>query len=138
MARFYGSVKGSRGEVSRLGSTVGGLTTLAASNSGAVRIRLYDRDGIDCIRIILAAWRGKGAEGLIFDGPVSQLDELLPGSAKPVPGTVDPGLNNYVVRTVRPGPGPVELNIPAINEEAARQEAFSFPGVVAVLEVRRM
>ena len=48
MARFYGVVsRRARTAASRLGHSTSGLQTAAASWQGAVKLSLYERDGID-------------------------------------------------------------------------------------------
>lgn len=72
MARFKGVVQGVRGPTTRLGTNNSGLTTIAGSWSGAVRTDLYvNSEGIDCARISLTLWEGKGTKRLIYDGPVN-------------------------------------------------------------------
>lgn len=41
MAHFYGTIKGQRGQASRLGGKTSGLETYAASWQGAVSVRLW-------------------------------------------------------------------------------------------------
>ena len=71
MAQFRGTLKGARGEASRLGAKSSGLDMVAASWSGAVSVRLYDRSGVDWARVSLARHHGEGSERLLYDGPVS-------------------------------------------------------------------
>ncbi len=72
MARFYGTLQGARGRVSRLGHASCGLVTVAASWSGAVRVRLYvDDDGRDCARITFDQHHGAGARALVYEGPIA-------------------------------------------------------------------
>lgn len=47
MAHFYGTIRGQRGEASRLGGKASGLTTYAASWQGAVPGELY------CIPVVM-------------------------------------------------------------------------------------
>lgn len=68
MAHFYGTIQGSRGEASRLGTERSGLRAKIASWQGAVSVQLYSRDGLDCARISLTKHRGSGVERLLFDG----------------------------------------------------------------------
>jgi hypothetical protein len=76
MARFYGSVQGSRGEATRLGHR--NMVTRCASWSGAVRCDAYDRDGNDYVRIQFISWpRQDGSFRLIYDGPMSFAPENL-------------------------------------------------------------
>ncbi len=71
MAHFYGSVKGSRGEATRLGGKGAGMRTTAASWSGAIHTRLYvDDDGHDCVRVYETTWNGAGVDREIYRGRV--------------------------------------------------------------------
>lgn len=72
MAHFYGTIKGGRGEASRLGHKSTGLHTVAASWSGAVEVDLYvNEEGVDCARVYLTPWKGKGIHKEIYEGPIS-------------------------------------------------------------------
>lgn len=70
MAHFYGTVRGSRGTASRLGTKSSGMETVAASYSGAVAVSLYERNGVTYARIRLTPWRGGGSLVELYDGPV--------------------------------------------------------------------
>ena len=74
MAHFYGTLKGARGEASRLGTKSSGLRTVAASWQGAVDVWLYEKDGRDYASISLMPWRGAGKDVAIYDGPVDGAD----------------------------------------------------------------
>jgi hypothetical protein len=74
MAHYFGSVQGMRGEASRLGSPASGLTTIAASWSGAVRTRLYQEAGVECARVELTPWQGRGVSRVLYDGPVGDMN----------------------------------------------------------------
>ncbi len=73
MAQFYGTVRGNRGEASRLGGKDSGLTTVAASWQGSVRVDLIHNHhtGIDTARVYLTPHRGCGEYHLLYEGPVS-------------------------------------------------------------------
>jgi hypothetical protein len=71
MAHFYGELRGSRGEVTRLGTKASGLRTMAASWEGAVVVRLWDRDGVDMATVSLRPHHGAGVHRVLYDGPVS-------------------------------------------------------------------
>lgn len=71
MAHFYGTVKGQRSEASRIGHKSSGLTTVAASWQGAVRVILYEQDGTDMAHVWLVPWYGAGTTRTIYNGPVS-------------------------------------------------------------------
>lgn len=51
MAHYYGLVKGQRGEASRLGSKSSGLTVIAASWNGAIKVTLTHINGNDYANI---------------------------------------------------------------------------------------
>ena len=72
MAHFLGSVRGTRGEVSRLGGKDSGVSVTAASWQGAVVTRLYvdATTGKDFAVIELTPWHGRGASLEIYRGPV--------------------------------------------------------------------
>lgn len=73
MAHFYGTLQGSRGKASRLGTKRSDLSTVAASWEGAVSVCLYHNEttGQDCARVALMPWHGRGVDRVIYDGPVS-------------------------------------------------------------------
>lgn len=70
MAHFFGSIQGNRGEATRLGSKDSGLEIVAASCQGSVRIRLFERDGIDFATVALDQWHGSGQCLTLYSGPV--------------------------------------------------------------------
>lgn len=70
MARFMGTVQGSRGEASRLGGADAGITTHAAGWGGAIRVHVYDKDGADWARVEFTHWQGRGGHSPIYDGPL--------------------------------------------------------------------
>lgn len=90
MARFMGTVNGTRGEASRLGTDKSGLTTVAASWSGSVRVYLYVRhgegygEGEDWADVYLEPWHGAGVSRLLFSGAVDGSSGRF-GSFPPLP-----------------------------------------------------
>lgn len=74
MARFYGTVKGGRGEAARLGHATTGLHVTAQSCSGDIRVDLFDENGEDCVWIV-ACEHGGGLRKWkeIYRGPIKQL-----------------------------------------------------------------
>lgn len=77
MAHFLGTLQGSRGRASRLGTKASGLLTTAASWQGAVQVSLWHEgktfahpDGQDMARVELIPWRGAGVSRLLYEGPV--------------------------------------------------------------------
>ena len=71
MAHFYGTLKGNRGEASRLGTKASGIRTTAASWEGAVQVLLTHEDGVDTAYVSLIPWNGKGTNKVLYSGPVS-------------------------------------------------------------------
>lgn len=74
MAHFYGTLKGSRGEVTRTGTKNSGMETYCASWKGAVRCVAYvnevDGKEIDCVRVERVFWKGAGKYRLLYEGPI--------------------------------------------------------------------
>jgi hypothetical protein len=58
MAQFYGTLQGSRGEASLLGTKFSGLETVAAGWNGAIKTEVFHRDGRDMYRVTLMPWQG--------------------------------------------------------------------------------
>lgn len=76
MARYLGRVSGSRGPAQRLGGAGSGLTTIAASWQGAVKVTLFPEPGSvsgekDWCRIELIPWQFAGSQECLYVGPVS-------------------------------------------------------------------
>lgn len=83
MARFFGTLKGARGQATRCGSTSSGMEAIAASWSGAVRATAYasngaDRDSVD---VSFITWHGGAGVSLpVYRGPVDPTTaELVAG-----------------------------------------------------------
>lgn len=74
MSRFYGMLQGSRGEATRQGTPQSGLTTHTAGWQGAVRVRIYDKDGVDTVHVELVPWRGVGGYRTLYEGRVDGQD----------------------------------------------------------------
>lgn len=78
MAHFYGTVKGQRGEASRLGNTKSGLTTKAAGWGGAIRTDVFinEETGEDWYRVTLTPWKGSGGDSRVLsEGRLSSREE---------------------------------------------------------------
>lgn len=69
MAKFYGTVQGSRGQASRLGHE--SITTVAASWEGAVRVHLTEEHGEIIATVSLIKWRGHGIDCPLWRGRVN-------------------------------------------------------------------
>jgi len=72
MARFYGTVQGSRGEAYRVGHSTHGLRVTAQSFSGDLVIELFDHEGEDHVRIA-ARGHGEMTGAPIYTGPINDL-----------------------------------------------------------------
>ena len=74
MAHFYGRTKGSRGAASRLGGKKSGLTTTAASWSGAICVELrHDTTtGKDKFVVTQTPWHGCGVNETIASGTIGE------------------------------------------------------------------
>ena len=75
MAHFYGSLQGSRGETTRLGTKNSGMEVVAASWEGSVRVGLRHTSLGDIVCIELRPWHGRGINRLLFEGLVSGHEE---------------------------------------------------------------
>ena len=62
MSHFYGTLEGSRGEATRCGTKDSGITTHAAGWNGAIRVNVYERDGVDYYRVTLQPWHNSGGQ----------------------------------------------------------------------------
>ncbi len=74
MSHFYGTLKGTRGEVTRCGAKASGVRVTAASWSGAVTVRLwYDEDtGRDMFSVEQTSWLGVGDNREVARGYVGE------------------------------------------------------------------
>ena len=72
MAHFLASIKGNRGEASRLGTKKSGLHSVAASWQGAVEVFISQDavTGKDVASVFLIPWHGKGITQTLYVGPV--------------------------------------------------------------------
>lgn len=73
MAHFRGTIKGARGEASRLGHKRSGLCVEAQSWQGKVSVGLYhdEATGLDMARVWLVPHHGNGSTKELYIGPVS-------------------------------------------------------------------
>jgi hypothetical protein len=72
MAHFLGSIRGRRGEATRLGSKRSGLRIKAASWQGAVVVFLHHNEvtGRDMAEISFQTHHDGGTSRMIYSGPV--------------------------------------------------------------------
>lgn len=66
MAHFYGTLQGSRGLASRLGTKNSGLETVAAGWRGAIKVELWNDNGRDMFRVWLTPWQNSGGRNRIL------------------------------------------------------------------------
>lgn len=79
MAHFRAESQGTCGGIaSRLGTKSSGITTIAQSWEGAVRVDLYydEKNDRDMARVSLIKHRGQGTETVLWTGPVSGMEEI--------------------------------------------------------------
>lgn len=74
MARFYGTIRGGRGEATRLGHATSGLYVTAQSYSGDVCVSLSAVGGIDYVSIFVRGHDGCNSK-CIYHGPIAKLLE---------------------------------------------------------------
>lgn len=73
MAHFCGTLQGSRGEATRMGTKDSGIETYAASWEGAVRVKPFvGPDGRDWAQVELTTWARAGVEHPLYRGPVGE------------------------------------------------------------------
>ena len=73
MAHFYGTLQGNRGEATRAGSKMSGMTTVCASWSGAVQCQAFvNDDGEDWVVVEKVNWCGVGERKVLYDGPIGK------------------------------------------------------------------
>ena len=74
MSHFYGQLNGQRGAATRCGSKKSGLSTVAASYSGAVSVRLWWDEAAEVNRyeVLQECWLGVGKREPIARGIVGE------------------------------------------------------------------
>ena len=61
MSHFYGTLKGNRRQVTRQGTKRTGLSAVAASWKGCVKVYVYvDQQGRDCFTVYQQPWQAAG------------------------------------------------------------------------------
>lgn len=76
MATFFASIKGTRGEASRLGSGKSGITATAASFSGAITTKLFVHNGEVWAKVSAHPWKGSGDFAkILYRGPVGRFED---------------------------------------------------------------
>ncbi|KKL11926.1 hypothetical protein LCGC14_2540870 [marine sediment metagenome] len=74
MAHFYGTLRGSRGKASRLGTKTSGLDVCAASWAGAIRVHIWHdtSNDVDRFEVRQEAHHGAGVSEPIATGVLGQ------------------------------------------------------------------
>lgn len=90
MAEFYGTLQGSRGSASRLGSKSSGIVTTAQSWEGSVTVTIHGSSEGKTVEIQVAEGSNRGGRTL-YRGSMAELLKLVAGPSVPVviPGTTD-------------------------------------------------
>ena len=83
MSHFYGTVSGSRGMATRMGSKNSGLRVNAAGWGGSIRVQLCEDHGKDTYTVSLVPWQSSGGQSrVIAEGPLdANADEFITRSA---------------------------------------------------------
>lgn len=73
MAHFYATIKGNRGEASRMGTKDSGIVSYTASWFGAIRTQLWYDEEKDCdmVKVEMVPWRGFGERRHLYTGRVN-------------------------------------------------------------------
>jgi hypothetical protein len=82
MAYFNGFLRGNRGEATRGGNAETGVVAVLHNMKAAVRVRVYwnaDRKQ-DWTLVTLEPVLGDGPKALVYDGPLTPQNELLPAT----------------------------------------------------------
>lgn len=79
MSHFYGTVSGSRGMATRMGSKTSGLRVNAAGWGGSINVQLQEDYGKDTYTVSLVPWQGSGGQSrVIAEGPLdTNADEFI-------------------------------------------------------------
>lgn len=77
MAKFYGTLKGCRGEATRLGSALSGIKVSAQSWDGSIIVRMYqvEKDGEEKTYCNIGYAEGSSSisDKTIFEGTIEEL-----------------------------------------------------------------
>jgi len=73
MSHYYGRMLGSRGEATRCGTKDSGMITVAAGWGGAIRVQLFQDEGVDMFAIEQIPWEGTGVSQTIACGEIGQM-----------------------------------------------------------------
>ena len=78
MSHFYGTMTGGRGQSTRCGSKLSGLTVVAASWCGAIEVEVrHDKlSALDMATVRMVPWHGRGERYQLFEGPVGIMPRL--------------------------------------------------------------
>ena len=80
MSRFYGTVQGNRGKVTRCGNASSGLVTEAAGWGGCIEVIVYDRDGDeDGFIVSMQPWQDSGDKVRIASGIIGNSSSVILG-----------------------------------------------------------
>lgn len=79
MSHFYGTLQGMRGQATRCGSKDSGISTAAASWSGAIKVEVFhdDKTGEERYNVYQSKWHSAGVEQHIADGVIGQENVYL-------------------------------------------------------------
>ena len=74
MSHFYGTLNGSRGEATRQGTKNSGITVVAASWNGCIRVSMWHNEetGHDVFSVDQEPWHGAGDRHCLASGIVGR------------------------------------------------------------------
>lgn len=79
MAKFYGTLKGCRGEATRLGSALSGIKVSAQSCDGSIIVRMYqvEKDGEEKTYCKIGYAEGSSSiiEKTVFEGTIEEFEK---------------------------------------------------------------
>ena len=80
MAMFYGTIRGGRGEATRLGHANTGLRTTTQSHEGSIIVSMYVANaGLQCVDISVGTGSTGSGNWILYSGPIKNLfdDKVL-------------------------------------------------------------
>lgn len=78
MAQFYGTVQGTRGEASRLGTRTSGIRTRACSWAGAIEVYVSeDVHGVERFSVTMVQHQGEGDYRVLAEGKVGDASSVV-------------------------------------------------------------
>ena len=76
MSHFYGVMQGNRKKVTKCGDRGSGISATVATWDGAITVEIHHNaaNNEDMVTIRLREWLGHGQAGILYSGPLSELN----------------------------------------------------------------